>query len=284
MDKSKKIKVVAVSIAAVLIAAAIVVVLGLFVLNQPTTSLLNGRAFKNAYNNETEIYFNAFDDENVFYNGGDVNVIEGLSFVDVSDAKDESIKLYSNGTQMFVLSNLKIELPEDCCLFFVDKDKVTTMKFNNVDTSNVVRMDYMFLGCTNLEVLDISEFNTSKVTTMAAMFCQCLKLSELDLTGFATENVTEIDQIFSGCKSLKVVDLSGFDTSKVATMFYMFADCFELETIYVGDKWSTSNLADRSYDIFRRNNKLVGAVAFDDSKTDASMANWETGYLTYKAA
>ena len=56
----------------------------------------------------------------------------------------------------------------------------------------------------------------------------------------------------------------------------------KLKTIYVSDKWDTSNVTE-SIAMFKRCTSLVGAVPFDSSKTDVSMANYTTGYLTYKA-
>ena len=88
--------------------------------------------------------------------------------------------------------------------------------------------------------------------------------------------------MFFVCNSLTKLDLSCLDSSNVTTMYGMFAFCKNLKTIYVSDKWNTSNVTN-SNDMFFNDYSLTGAVPFDSSKTDISMANYTTGYLTYKS-
>ena len=45
----------------------------------------------------------------------------------------------------------------------------------NLNTTNVTSMSYMFKGCENLSSIDLSHFNTSKVTDMCNMFNNCKK-------------------------------------------------------------------------------------------------------------
>uniref|UniRef100_UPI003FEDDD11 BspA family leucine-rich repeat surface protein n=1 Tax=Prevotella sp. TaxID=59823 RepID=UPI003FEDDD11 len=85
--------------------------------------------------------------------------------------------------------------------------------------------------------------------------------------------------MFSECKNLTELDLSSFNTKKVTDMFYMFQGCSNLATIYVSDKFVTTRLVSGS-DIFKGCEKLVGAVAYDSSKTGRAMANYDTGYFT----
>ena len=64
-------------------------------------------------------------------------------------------------------------------------------------------------------------------------------------------------------------------------MNQMFWNDVKLKTIYVSDKWNVGNVTNSSI-MFSFCNSLVGAVPYDSSKTDASMANYTNGYLTYK--
>jgi hypothetical protein len=61
----------------------------------------------------------------------------------------------------------------------------------------------------------------------------------------------------------------------------MFSHCNALTTIIVSNKWSTVNVASGS-DMFYGCKLLVGVIPYDSSKTDHTMANYETGYLTLK--
>ena len=85
--------------------------------------------------------------------------------------------------------------------------------------------------------------------------------------------------MFYECNNISKLDISNFDTQNVADMGGMFYGCSKLTTIYVSDKFVTTRLVSGS-DIFKGCEKLVGAVAYDSSKTGRAMANYDTGYFT----
>ena len=128
----------------------------------------------------------------------------------------------------------------------------------------------------NLALLD-----TAKVTNMDSMFHNCTGLTSLDVSGLDTANVTDISGMFIGCSGLTSLDVSNFDTANVTDMNSMFKGCSALTTIYAGDAWNTDKVTS-SNDMFGNCSKLKGAISYDTSKTDATYANWTTGYLTYK--
>ena len=180
------------------------------------------------------------------------------------------------------LSNFNTSKVTNMNQMFRKCKKLTNLNITGFNTSNVTNMSYMFQGCSNLTTLDLSNFDTSKVTTMMMMFYGCSSLTSLDLSGFDTSNVTNMFYMFRDCKSLKSLDLTSFDTSKVTNMASMFGYCSSLKTIYVSNLWNTSNVTN-SGAIFYNCTSLVGAVPFDSTKVDVTMANYTTGYLTYKA-
>ena len=155
------------------------------------------------------------------------------------------------------------------------------LNVSSFNTSKVKYMSNMFQGCSSLTTLDLSNFNTSNVTAMASMFDSCSSLENLDLSNFNTSKVTTMSGMFYGCNSLTKLDLSSFDTSNVKIMYYMFNRDKGLKTIYVSDKWNISNVTE-SAEMFANCTSLTGTVPFDSTKIDASMANYTTGYLTYK--
>ena len=77
----------------------------------------------------------------------------------------------------------------------------------NLDTTNVTSMAYMFDSCASLKSLDVSKFNTSNVTDMSYMF----RLYPYDSN--------------KPVSSLTTLDVSNFDTSKVTNMSGMFYNC-----------------------------------------------------------
>ena len=165
---------------------------------------------------------------------------------------------------------------------FYGCSNLTTLDLSSFNTSNVTNMQGMFSGCSSLVNLNLSSFNTSNVTNMYSMFSGCSSLVNLNLSSFNTSNVTNMYSMFSGCSSLVNLNLSSFNTSNVTNMHSMFAFCKNIKTIYVSDLWNTSNVTSSSF-MFHSCTSLSGAVSYDNTKTDISMANYTTGYLTYKS-
>jgi surface protein len=102
-----------------------------------------------------------------------------------------------------------------------------TITFTEVDTSNIVTMEGMFIGCGGLTSLDVSKFNTKNVTNMAYMFFSCDHLLELNLSNFDTTNVEDMSSMFSSCgaessASTTSIIVDGWNTSKVKFMGGMF--------------------------------------------------------------
>ena len=113
---------------------------------------------------------------------------------------------------------------------------------------------------------------------MSEMFRGCQNLTSLDLSNFKTEDVQNMSKMFADCNNLTSLDLSNFKTEKVQDMSYMFYGCNSLQTIYCNNTWTYSPY----WDMFSGCTSLQGAVPYDKSKTNASMANPETGYFTKK--
>ena len=166
---------------------------------------------------------------------------------------------------------------------FQNCGSLTNIDVSSFDTSKVVNMSYMFSGVI-VRTLDLLNFDTSKVTIMSNMFWDA-KILSINLSSFDTSSVTDMSSMFYGCKNLTKLDLSNFDTSKVTktgSPYGMFYGCSNLKTIYVSDLWNMNNVT-KSENMFRACTSLTGAVPFDSTKTDATMANYITGYLTYKS-
>ena len=156
-----------------------------------------------------------------------------------------------------------------------------------LNTSEVTYMDYMFMECTRLSSLDVSNFNTSKVTDMVGMFRECSGIASLDLRSFNTSKVTNMAGMFRYCYSLTSLNLSSFNTSQVTDMWNMFYDCVNLKTIYAGNDWSTAALTIPTDGMFGNCTSLVGGqgTTFDANHIDAAYARidggWsERGYFT----
>jgi surface protein len=135
----------------------------------------------------------------------------------------------------------------DIAYMFYYCEKLTAIddvsKFN---TSNVTDMSNMFLGCSSLSSLDLSEFEVGKVNNTSYMFCNCSSLEKLDLSTFKTsEELNNMAYMFFNCAKLTSLDLSAFNTSNVTNMNCLFAGCNNLRYIkMMGDVSNVSDVTD----------------------------------------
>ena len=168
-------------------------------------------------------------------------------------------------------------LPTTTKAWFSSLQNISTIEgIENLNTSAVTDMSGMFIGCSSLKELNVSNFNTSKVTDMRAMFANCSGLKELNLFSFNTSAVKSMWGMFLGCSSLTSLNLSNFNTSAVRDMSGMFSYCSSLKTIINTNTWR----CEESQDMFKGCAQLNGAVKYDASKLDVTMANPTTGYFT----
>ena len=173
--------------------------------------------------------------------------------------------------------------PTSCFRWFFRCKELTTIEgIEYLNTENVTNMRYMFAGCNALATLDVSHFDTQNVTNMSYMFNACHALTTLDISNFDTKNVTDMSHMFSYDSALTTLDLSNFDTKNVTDMNWMFFKCSALTTIYASDKFVTT-ACEKGKDMFKECANLVGAVSYDENNMGKEMANYTTGYFTYKA-
>ena len=181
------------------------------------------------------------------------------------------------------VSNFNTGKVTDMYGMFYGCEALTSLDLSNFNTANVTTMSKMFSGCSSLTSLDVSNFNTANVTDMSWMFYRCKVQTSLDVSKFNTAKVTDMKGMFSDCSALTSLDVSKFNTANVTYMSNMFSDCSALTTIFCNDDWK-SDVVQNSTDMFRGCSKLKGAVAYNQTKKDVSMANPTTGYFTKKSA
>jgi len=94
-----------------------------------------------------------------------------------------------------------------------------------IDVSNVINMDSIFYGLSNLISLDVSNWNVRNVKNMVSMFYGCTNLISLDVSNWDVRNVENMNHMFSFCKNLISLDVSNWDMSSVKNMEKMFDKC-----------------------------------------------------------
>jgi len=173
---------------------------------------------------------------------------------------------FSKVTAINGLENVNTSQVEKMPYIFLDMKSLKKLDLSNFDTSNVTNMSYMFLGCSSLTELDISNFDTRNVTDISYMFYGCSSLTNLNLSSLDTSKVTNMSNMFYGCSSLTSLDLSYFNTSNVTNMSFIFFDCSSLTSLNLSG-FDTSNVTNMSY-MFRGCSSLTNLDlnSFDTSK------------------
>ena len=225
-----------------------------------------------------------FNTQNVTDMGYMFSDCSGLPSLDVSHFNTQNVTdmrgmFYGcSGLSSLDLSHFNTQNVTNMGNMFSDCSGLTSLDLSHFNTQNVTDMGGMFVGCSGLPSLDLSHFNTQNVTNMAVMFSGCSGLPSLDLSHFNTQNVTDMGGMFYDCWGLPSLDLSHFNTQNVTDMSWMFSYCSALTTINSNTAWQCR----KSKGMFAGCTQLKGAVAYDENKTDATMANPETGYFTAK--
>ena len=225
-----------------------------------------------------------FNTQNVTNMMGMFSACTGLTSLDVSHFNTQNVTnmrdMFSSCSQLTSLdvSHFNTQNVTNMYGMFYSCNGLTSLDVSHFNTQNVTNMRDMFCACWRLTSLDVSNFNTQKVTNMSQMFFGCSGLTSLDVSHFDTQNVTSMGGMFAGCSGLTSLDVMNFNTQNVTEMYSMFNGCSALTTISSNTAWQCP----KSVSMFAGCRQLKGAVAYDENKTDAKMANPETGYFTAK--
>ena len=244
-----------------------------------------------------------------WFNGcTDLTTIEGIEYLNTENVTDMSGMFWGCAALTTLdVSHFDTQNVTNMSYMFSDCSALTTLDVSNFNTQNVTNMYYMFSNCSALTTLDVSNFNTQNVTDMSGMFSDCSALTTLDVSNLNTQNVTDMSYMFFYCSAITTLDIANFDTKNVTDMSYMFYNCSALKTLDVSN-FDTQNVTDMSWmfynnsalttiyasdkfvttacevdeNMFAECANLMGAVPYDENKVGKEMANYTTGYFTYK--
>lgn len=175
-----------------------------------------------------------------------IGVKNAIASYDLSKEKDKSIIGWIDSNyNLYIASEWNI-YAESLSSAFYEMSGVTSITFDNLNTSETTSFSHMFGGAASLVSLDLSTFDTSKVNTMQGTFFRNSSLTSLDLSNFNTSNVTNMMSMFNQCTNLTSLDVSNFDTSKVTRMDYMFYNMAKLTYLDISN-FDTSNVTNMMY-------------------------------------
>ena len=227
----------------------------------------------------------------MFYSCRSLTSIEGLDRWDVSSVTNMGSMFYScSSLTSLDISEWDVSSVTNMGSMFNSCSSLTSIDLSGWDVSSVTNMSSIFRLCNSLTSLDLSGWDVSFVTNMSYMFYSCSSLLSIEgLDRWDVSSVTNMSSIFRLCNSLTSLDLSGWDVSSVIYMDFMFNSCSNLKTIYVSNKWSTSNVTS-SGGMFNECTQIRGGngTTYNSGYQDKTYARIDTeetpGYLTFKEA
>lgn len=143
------------------------------------------------------------------YNGYPITI--GGSYTSEWDTTSVYTRSFGNitNTQYKVWANGVSKVQNNA---FDGASNLTNIVFSdNLDTSEVTNMSYMFNNCQSLKMVEFNNFNTANVEDMSYMFNMCSALSSLDLSSFNTTNVSYFNNMFAGCTNISTLLINSFD-------------------------------------------------------------------------
>ena len=118
---------------------------------------------------------------------------------------------------------------------------------SNFTTKSAENLGWMFMNCSSIETLDLSNFETFNSKMFKSMFNGCKNLKAIDLgENFKTDNAEDMSYMFNNCSSLQSLDVSNFNTSKVENLSHIFQRCSVIKELDVSE-WDVSYCKDFSY-------------------------------------
>lgn len=200
---------------------------------------------------DVKVVFNSADKSLTFQKGGTVPEGATVYALNEGDTKPGWSAQRNNITKVVIDPSFADVRPTSCYRWFWGCSKLTDVQgLENLNTSQVTNMSFMFSTCSKLTSLDLRYFDTSQVTTMEYMFSTCFKLANLNVLKFNTSKVENMECMFKQCEALTTLDLSNFDTSNVTNMSSMFMYCSLLTSLNISN-FNTSKVENMDHMFFR---------------------------------
>lgn len=157
----------------------------------------------------------------------DLTAVKTMAITDklkLASAPGEIFKNMPNVTSISGLENLDTSAVTDMSFMFANDPSLKSLDLSNFDTHNITGLFGTFVNDAALESLIVHgpNWDTSKVTSMYNTFAGLKSLTQLDLSGWQTQNVTAFTKMFHGDSSLKQLNVASFNTQSATDMRSMF--------------------------------------------------------------
>ncbi len=137
------------------------------------------------------------------------------------------------------------------CTGPIDNAYAMFMGCSNVDNINVMGLmtkdvtdfERMFFGCSKLTSIDLSNLDTSDATTLRSMLYNCASVTSYNLP-LDTAKVTDMSYVFEGNTVIATLDLSTWNTRNVLDTVHMFDEVNNLVTLTLNPDFILSKVVD----------------------------------------
>ena len=139
------------------------------------------------------------------------------------------------------LTNLNSPSITSMIYTFTDCSNLETADLTSFNSSRVEKMEFLFGGCTHLVNLKgFENLNTSSLKKTAGMFIGCHNLQKVNLSSFQLDNISEQNGMFIDNPSLETLDIG--NTSDINTIFSS-SENFNVKIITTSNELNTSGLS-----------------------------------------
>ena len=179
--------------------------------------------------------------------------------------------------------------PLSTAYWFRNLQYVQNIKLENLETSSVTNMTYMFNSAggsvTTFTISDdISNLDTSKVTNMSHMFDSAGRNATTwsigDISNWDTSNTTDMSSMFYSAgynaTTWTIGNLSNWNTSSVTDMGYMFYRAGRNATT-----WSIGNLSNWNVSSVTHMGSMFYSAGYNATTFTLNLSNWNTSSVTY---
>ena len=129
---------------------------------------------------------------------------------------------------------------------FINCTSLVSLDLSNLITNNAEDIGFMFYNCSSLISLNLSNFDKSFAQHIDNMFYNCYSLISLDLSNFQASDDKEMDNMFYNCSSLSYLFLSNLDSSKDLIIERIITDeCYSLKFINLQTNEINNDIVDK---------------------------------------
>lgn len=219
--------------------------------------------------------------------------IKTITFSNQVSPPADASHLFGDLSQMTHINNaenLNMSSVNSTYKMFMNCSSLVSINVSNWDTRNIQDFSYMFSGCQSLTALDVSRWNTANARKMDFLFSECHNVEVLDVGNWQTGNVTTLLRTFNECKKVTTLDVGNWDVGKAINICAVFATCESLTSIDV-ENWNTESAINMSYIFFEcKNLRTVNVSKWKMGKateiqrifhgctslTEVDVSNWDT--------